>query len=140
MPDESHLSSQQRRRIVLVGVTLLVVFLSSILLLPFRTSASAAVERPVTSPASQDSAQTKSPISIDYPEDGSIFPPGITPPTFIWRDSTATSWHITVSFGSQAPAIHALSHGERIHIGPIDPECVSSSNEPPSLTPQQAAS
>src|SRR5208337_2678486 len=69
MPDESHLSSQQRRRIVLVGVTLLVVFLSSILLLPFRTSASAAVERPVTSPASQDSAQTKSPISIDYPED-----------------------------------------------------------------------
>ena len=26
-------------------------------------------------------------ISIDYPEEGSIFPPGITPPTFLWRDA-----------------------------------------------------
>ena len=26
-------------------------------------------------------------ITIDYPLDGSIFPPEITPPTFIWRDA-----------------------------------------------------
>lgn len=39
------------------------------------------------------------PISIDYPEGGSIFPPGITSP------------------------IHVSSSGERMQIGPIDPDC-----------------
>ncbi len=37
------------------------------------------------------------PISMDYPEDGSIFPPGITPPTFLWRDALASSWTIDVT-------------------------------------------
>src|ERR1700677_1661758 len=26
-------------------------------------------------------------LTIDYPQDGSIFPQEITPPTFIWRDA-----------------------------------------------------
>jgi len=26
-------------------------------------------------------------IAIDYPEEGSIFPPEITPPAFLWHDS-----------------------------------------------------
>jgi len=78
-------------------------------------------------------------ILIDYPEDGSIFPPGITPPMFMWRDSTATSWHIDLSFNDKTPAIHVVSKGERFRIGAIDPECIGSSNEPPELTPEQAA-
>jgi tetratricopeptide (TPR) repeat protein len=80
------------------------------------------------------------PISIDYPEDGSIFPPGITPPTILWRDGLATSWSIDISFGDHATPIHILSKGERMQIGPVDPDCISSTNEPPQLTPQQAAS
>jgi tetratricopeptide (TPR) repeat protein len=140
MPDESYLSSQQKRRVVLTGLTLLVVLLFSIWLLPFKRSASASVARPESLPASQNSEPAKSPISIDYPEDGSIFPPGITSPTFIWRDAEATSWRITISFASKAPAIHVQSNGERMHVGAIDPECVSDTNELPKLTPQQAAS
>ena len=80
------------------------------------------------------------PVSIDYPEDGSIFPPGITPPTFVWRDGMAASWTIDVAFADQAPSIHIQSKGEKMHIGDLDPETVSASNEPPRLTPQEAAS
>jgi hypothetical protein len=67
-------------------------------------------------------------------------PPGITPPTLIWRDPAATSWHITITFADKSSAIRAISSGERMHIGPIDPRCVSSNNKPPQLTPQQAES
>ena len=39
-------------------------------------------------------------ITIDYPQDGSIFPPDIIPPTFIWRDvdASATAWLVAVTF------------------------------------------
>ena len=80
------------------------------------------------------------PISIDYPEDGSIFPPGSRRPRFLWRDGVAASWHIDITFADGAPAMHIVSEGERMHLGAIDPECVSETNEPPKLTPQQAAS
>jgi len=88
-------------------------------------------------------SQSKStlwPISIDYPEDGSIFPPGITPPTFLWRDGPASTWTIDIAFADQAPLVHVHANGERMRIGAIDPEAVSNTNEPPQLTPQQAAS
>ena len=78
-------------------------------------------------------------ISIDYPEEGSIFPPGITPPTFLWRDAAGTSWSIDISFADNSAPIHATSKGERMQFGPIDPDCVSDSNSPPKLNPQQAA-
>ena len=79
-------------------------------------------------------------ITIDYPEPGSIFPPEITPPTFLWRDSAkGVSWRIDVSFGDGAAAIHATSKGERPRIGALDPDCIADTNEPPSLSPQLAA-
>jgi hypothetical protein len=84
-------------------------------------------------------APVLTPISIDYPEDGSIFPPGITPPTFLWRDASGSSWSIDISFGDQSAPMHSTSAGERMQIGPVDPDCVSSSNQPPKLNPQQAA-
>jgi hypothetical protein len=90
--------------------------------------------------AAQDAPRTLLSISIDYPEDGSIFPPGITPPTFLWRDAAGTSWSIDIEFPGKAPAIHAESKGERMRVGAIDPDCVADSNEPPKLTLQQAAS
>ena len=80
-------------------------------------------------------------ITIDYPQEGSIFPPEITPPTFLWRDSAkgVALWRIDVSFGDGAAAIHATSKGERLRIGKIDPDCVADTNEPPKLTPELAA-
>ena len=48
--------------------------------------------------------------TIDYPRDGSVFPPEIGAPTFIWQDSTAVSeWRIDVEFGDGSPAVHARS-------------------------------
>jgi Flp pilus assembly protein TadD len=79
-------------------------------------------------------------ITVDYPEEGSIFPPEITPPTFLWRDASnsASVWTIDVAFTGSA-GIRVKSAGERLRIGEIDPRCVSETNELPKLTPQQAA-
>jgi tetratricopeptide (TPR) repeat protein len=81
------------------------------------------------------------PIAIDYPQDGSIFPPEITPPTFLWRDAEANAktWSIDITFADGAEPIHVKSHGDPMRIGEIDPRCVSDTNEPPSLTKEQAA-
>ena len=80
-------------------------------------------------------------ITIDYPLEGSIFPPEITPPTFMWRDTAekSTRWRIDIEFSDGSAGIHAQSAGERLAIGPIDPRCVSSTNELPKLTVEQAA-
>src|SRR5271169_1475439 len=80
------------------------------------------------------------PITVDYPADQSIFPPEITPPTFLWRDPerAATTWRIAVAFTDGSPTIHVTSPGERMQIGEIDERCISPTNELPKLTPQQA--
>jgi len=80
-------------------------------------------------------------ITIDYPEDGSIFPPEITPPTFLWRDDNASAktWQIDLTFADGSAPVHAVSAGEPMPIGEIDPRCVSSANRPPALTEEQAA-
>jgi tetratricopeptide (TPR) repeat protein/Tol biopolymer transport system component len=80
-------------------------------------------------------------ITIDYPLDGSIFPPEITPPTFIWRDATvnATRWGIDIAFADGSAEMHIQSAGERLVIGEIDQRCVSSTNELPKLTPELSA-
>jgi tetratricopeptide (TPR) repeat protein len=80
-------------------------------------------------------------ITVDYPAEGSVFPPEITPPTFLWRDAaaSATSWAIDISFPDRARGIRVKASADRMHIGEIDPEAVSRNNEPPKLTPEQAA-
>jgi tetratricopeptide (TPR) repeat protein len=80
-------------------------------------------------------------ITVDYPQNGSIFPPEITPPTFLWRDAApeAKTWRIDVKFGDGAKALRVESRGEGMRIGEIDPRCVSDTNKPPFLTPEQAA-
>jgi tetratricopeptide (TPR) repeat protein len=79
-------------------------------------------------------------IAVDYPAQGSIFPPEITPPTFLWRDaSNATVWRLDVSFTDGSAAIQAKSAGDRLRVGEIDPRCISENNQLPKLTPEQAA-
>jgi tetratricopeptide (TPR) repeat protein len=90
--------------------------------------------------APQESTSRPAAITIDYPADGSVFPPEITPPTFLWRDAAAnaTSWTIDITFADGAAAIRAKSAGDPMHIGEIDPEAVGPTNELPKLTPEQA--
>ncbi len=89
--------------------------------------------------AATESQKTLLPISIDYPEPASIFPPGITPPTFLWRDAAGVSWTIDISFADGSQPIHVTTNGERMRLGEIDPQAVSDSNQPPKLNAQQAA-
>jgi Flp pilus assembly protein TadD len=80
-------------------------------------------------------------ITIDYPAEGSVFPPEFPAPTWLWRDleGKATSWEINIAFLDGRPAIRALSAGEPMRIGESDPRGVAPTNEPPALTPKQAA-
>lgn len=79
-------------------------------------------------------------IVIDYPLNGSIFPPEITPPTFIWHDSSnaANRWRIDFTFADGSVAMHFESRGEPLQVGEIDQRCVSANNELPKLTVEQA--
>ena len=139
MFDENRPLSLKSWRMALMAGTFLGLLAAFACLVPLKKNASASVDRPADTP--QHAAPgAKLPVLIDYPLDGSIFPPGITPPTFIWRDASATSWHITITFASKAPAIHAVAQAQHFHFGPIDPDAIAPTNELPKLTPEQAAS
>ncbi len=77
-------------------------------------------------------------IVIDYPSQGSLFPPDIIPPLFQWRDSSAdaTVWRVEVHSGERAPHIDLWSAGEKMTIGETDESLVG--YVPPTLTPEQA--
>ncbi|MGA7339263.1 MAG: tetratricopeptide repeat protein [Terracidiphilus sp.] len=140
MLDSEAQSPLRPRRFVLSGVAVLAVPLLVVSLAPFMSEVLSKTQEPAAGNSAPEAYAALWPISIDYPEDGSIFPPGITPPTFLWRDGAAGSWHLDIAFGGEVPAIHIVSKGERMHLGAIDPDCVSDTNQPPALSPQQAAS
>jgi Flp pilus assembly protein TadD len=77
-------------------------------------------------------------IIVDYPSQGSLFPPDIIAPLFQWRDGAAAAkvWRIEVRFGEQAPRIDLWSAGEKMEIGEVDNSLVG--YVPPTLTPEQA--
>jgi len=77
-------------------------------------------------------------IIIDYPSQGSLFPPDIIAPLFQWRDSSAaaTVWRVEVRFGERAPHTDLWSAGEKMKIGETDESLVG--YVPPTLTPEQA--
>ncbi len=79
-------------------------------------------------------------IMIDYPAPGSIFPPDIAAPTFLWRDPAdgVKVWMIEVAFADHAPRIRVTSRGERMSIGEIDDRCAKAGAPPPTLTPLEA--
>jgi tetratricopeptide (TPR) repeat protein len=86
-------------------------------------------------------AQQPATIAIDYPAEGSIFPPDMAAPTFLWRDASegAAAWSIEVAFSDGSAGITVRTRGERVRIGEIDPRVIAETNELPKLTPQQAA-
>ena len=83
-------------------------------------------------------------LTIDYPEDGSIFPPDIAPPTVTWHDGETGNqidrfWEIEVAFSDGSKPLRIQSLGEKPVIGEIDPRCVAKTNEVPTLSVEQAA-
>jgi tetratricopeptide (TPR) repeat protein len=82
------------------------------------------------------------PITIDYPEDGSIFPPDMAAPFFVWRDAAADTavWRIEIAFPDGSAAFSVKTKGERrLHMGEIDPCCVGLPDELPKLTAREAS-
>src|ERR1019366_643758 len=74
-----------------------------------------------TSPGSGQILAASEParITVDYPVNGSIFPPEITPPTFLWRDPSANRWVVGVSFADHSRGIRMEAPDERMRIGEI---------------------
>jgi Flp pilus assembly protein TadD len=63
-------------------------------------------------------------ITVDYPLEGSIFPPEITPPTFLFRDGSeaAKRWVVEASFGGHENSLRREIPGEHFKWGAVDPE------------------
>lgn len=95
--------------------------------------------RSVPDPSIQ-STPPSSRLTIDYPADGSIFPPEITSPTFLWHEDTdeATRWIVEVKFVDRTPTLRVNADGEHQHLGEIDPDADAIERFVP-LTAQQAA-
>ncbi len=81
--------------------------------------ANAHAARPTPSPKAE--APKLAAITVDYPDDGSLFPPEITPPTFLWRDvsPSASAWTIDVAFtdGAATARMRALVHLAAVRFG-----------------------
>lgn len=94
---------------------------------------------PTPARAGRSAPAPATPLVIDFPEEGSIFPPDIIPPLFLWRDSNeaATVWRIEMVFGERAPRVRQRAPGERPQVGELDTTLVG--YVPPTLTPEQAA-
>ncbi|HEX2956540.1 MAG TPA: hypothetical protein VHO70_06905, partial [Chitinispirillaceae bacterium] len=80
-------------------------------------------------------------ISIDYPLQGSIFPPEFPAPAIIWRDTDTNSavWTISVTFTDGSPSLTTETPGAPLQVGEIDSSCIAPTNEIPILTPLQIA-
>jgi Flp pilus assembly protein TadD len=80
-------------------------------------------------------------VTVDYPKAGSIFPPEITSPEFLWRESNpaAKTWRIEIAFSDGRKTIETVSQGKGMQIGEIDKRCMTNTNKLPFLTPEQAA-
>ncbi|MGB9458584.1 MAG: tetratricopeptide repeat protein [Bryobacteraceae bacterium] len=92
-----------------------------------------------STPDQSTAANSLSGITVDYPAEGSIFPPDLTAPTFLWRDGvgSANRWAIDIGFADGGPDIRVTARGELMRVGPVDDSY--GGFVPPKLTPEQAA-
>ncbi|KAA6457533.1 tetratricopeptide repeat protein [Acidobacteria bacterium AB60] len=124
----------RRVRFLASGVAAMVVLLISLGVLPRSTEARASADQKA------GVAKRGTAVLIEYPENDSIFPPGMTAPTFLWRDdSGADAWRISIEFADGAAALETTVPGEHMKLGPMDERCVAPTNRPPELTPKLAA-
>jgi Flp pilus assembly protein TadD len=76
-------------------------------------------------------------IIVDYPLEGSVFPPEMTPPNFLWHDPTesAKRWVVEVSLAGRSDRIRLEISGDHLQKGKSDPEA----GPDVELTPEQAS-
>jgi tetratricopeptide (TPR) repeat protein len=86
-------------------------------------------------------ASELAPVTIDYPLEGSIFPPEIIAPTFLWHDEAreADRWLVDVAYGDGTDHFYVLVPGVPPPQGEIDPMAISETNEIYQPTPYQAS-
>lgn len=78
-------------------------------------------------------------LVIDYPAEGTIFPPDLAAPTVLWHDpSKAEAWRVEVSF-ADGGVLTADAAGGPPPRGEIDPRAVAPTNELYVPTPYQAS-
>jgi FOG: TPR repeat len=77
-----------------------------------------------------DKNKSCAPDTIDYPFEGSIFPPDIVAPTILWHGQPVDSgiWMMAISFDSSAACIYTLTDGRRIETNRLDSECIRDNN------------
>ncbi len=77
-------------------------------------------------------------ILIEYPEEGTVFPPDFAPPMFLWRElpETSDSWQVRIEFEGDAFPLTVAVAGEPLQPGPIDPAAVGPTNRLPELAPE----
>ena len=101
----------KHRRLVFVGVGLAALALVFLL--------------PMWSPSGGKHPAEHATIRIDYPLQGSVFPPEIVAPTFAWQDAQplADAWQIEVRFSGAGavPSLKMLVPGDPATPGEIDP-------------------
>ena len=92
---------------------------------------------PVSAGEEAHSARQPAKIAIDYPLNGSVFPPEITAPVFLWRDpiEAAKRWVVEVSFADHSQGIRIEAAGEPFRRNEIDPKAGPGTE----LTPEQKA-
>lgn len=79
----------------------------------------------------QDLSASDSGITIDYPLNGSLFPPDFTQPTFLWHDANpeADQWLVRIKFqDNDEDTLSVLVPGGPPPEGEIDTKVVSSTN------------
>ena len=79
--------------------------------------------------ANYDPEGTYAALKVDYPLEGSVFPPDIVSPTFLFHDSDqkAVAWLVDASVGGGSDHVYALADGTRPE-DPIDERCVTDTN------------
>ncbi|MBN1307656.1 MAG: tetratricopeptide repeat protein [Chitinispirillaceae bacterium] len=77
-----------------------------------------------------DGGATYAPLTIDYPFEGSIFPPEIMAPEFLWHDTAAgvEMWMAAVRFKAGSARIYSLLDGNPPVAVPLDSECIRDNN------------
>ncbi len=80
-------------------------------------------------------------VTIDYPAEGTLFPPDIEAPTFLWHDADprADRWRVTIDPAGEAEPIEVEVPGDPPPRGEIDPRCISVTNRLYEPTPYQAS-
>lgn len=88
-----------------------------------------------------NAASNAATLTVDYPHDGTVFPPEIIAPVFLWHepDARADAWLIDVALENGAQHVYALTSGRLPPPGPIDPACIAETNQIYQPTPYQAS-